>query len=88
MRDKRQNKSGSELKATVIYLRKLASDNTHRIIFNTHQNLVQESVEWAEGNSFVKLPLSPPKMCFFYKGNKKLPRLILTVRRSSHTVHV
>ena len=57
MRDKRQNKSGSELKARVIYLRKLASDNRHRTIFNTHQNLVQEAVEFAEDNSFVKLPL-------------------------------
>ena len=57
MRDKRQHKSGRELKATVIYLRKLTSDNTRRIIFNTHQNLVQETVELAEDNSFVKLPL-------------------------------
>ena len=54
---KGKTSGGSELKATVIYLRKLASDNMHRIIFNTHQNLVQETVELAEDNSFVKLPL-------------------------------
>jgi len=52
MRDKRQHKSGSQLKASVIHLRKLASDNTHRIIFNTNENWVQETVALVEDDFF------------------------------------